>query len=123
MEANDTTLTITSYMEEPLTITLTRREIYWIRDNSKKRLTAAMQGMSAPNASPAKRSMRREEYNFHQNLISRLYGCEPEENEIEALREAERANQAIEMQERAKKLKAQADALMEDARKLVNENV
>lgn len=110
-------------MEELLTITLTRREIYWIRDNSKKRLKAAMQGMSAINASPAKHSARREEYNFHQNLISRLYGVEPSEDEVAALREAEKARQAKDMAERAKKLQAQADALMEDARKLINEAV
>lgn len=119
----ETTPTITSYMEEQLTVTLTRREIYWIRDNSKKRLSAAMQGMNALTASPAKRSARREEYTFHQNLISRLYGVEPGEDEIKALREAERARQAKDMAERAMKLQAQADALMEDARKLVNEAV
>lgn len=113
--------TIKSYMEEELPLTLTRREIYWIRDNSKKRLSAAMQGMNAINSSPAKRSMRREEYNFHQNLINRLYGVEPSEDEIKALREAERARQAIEMQQRAIKLKASAEALMEEARKLVTE--
>lgn len=116
----ETDTTITSYLEEQLTITLTRREVYWIRDHSKRRLNAAMQGMNALNASPAKRSARREEYEFHQNLISHLYGVEPSEEEVRALREAEMARQAMEMQTRAAKLKAQADALMEDARKLVN---
>lgn len=110
-------------MEEQLVVKLTRREIYWIRDNSKRRLSAAMQGMNAINSSPAKRSMRREEYNFHQNLINRLYGVEPTEDEIKALREAERARQAKKMAERARKLQSQADALMEDARKLINEAV
>lgn len=99
MEANK--VTITSYMQEELTVKLSRREVYWIRDVSKRRLNAAMQGMSALNAGPAKRSARREEYEFHQNLISRLYGVDPTEDEVMALREAEIARQAIELQERA----------------------
>lgn len=112
--------TITSYMEEQLTVTLTRRELYWIRENSKKRLEAAMQGMNALNASPARRSMRREEYEFHQNLINRLYGVEPSEDEVAALREAEIARKANEMRQRAERLRTQAEALMQEAQKLVN---
>lgn len=113
--------TATSYMEEELCVKLTRREVYWIRDQSKRRLKAAMQGMSAINASPARHSARREEYEFHQNLISRLYGVEPTEDEVRALREAERARQAIELQERAMKMQRQAEELKAHALELIGE--
>ena len=115
------TETIKSYMEEELTVRLTRREVYWIRDQSKKRLGAAMQGMNAPTAGPAKRSARREEYEFHQNLISRLYGVDPTEDEVRALREAELARQAIELQERAERMQQHADELKAQARQLIGE--
>lgn len=112
---------IQKYLDEEWQITLTRRQVYWLRKQSRKRLESAMQGMNAVGASPAKHSARREEYYFHQALLDRLMGVETEPEELEALRQAENARQAAEMAERAKKLKEQADRLMENARRLTSE--
>lgn len=93
---------ITAHLEEVLPVRLTRREIYWLRKQSMKRLKAAEQCMSDPKASPAKHSKGYHEYCFHRTLTDHLYGVELSEEEY--IRQCkEDAQRAAEMLESHKK--------------------
>lgn len=81
-EAPAATPTIREYMDSELTIRLTRRELFYLRKMNSRRIDTAMQGMNAMNASPAKRSMRYEEYKFHRDLSERLHGIYDKSGEV-----------------------------------------
>lgn len=70
--------TMEGYFNECLTVELSRREIYWLRDMLKKKIEAARQGMNCPNAHPQKKRSRYEEFAFLRGIQERLYGSDPD---------------------------------------------
>lgn len=53
-----TPITTHSFLDEEVTVILTREELYRIREWNKHEMGRAQQGMDAINSKPAKRSMR-----------------------------------------------------------------
>lgn len=94
--------TIGEYMEETLQVPLTRREIYWLRKQSQKRMMAAEQCMSDIKASPAKHSKGWQEYLFHRQLTDHLMGVMLDEEEALQQRREDAAKlaQLLESQQR-----------------------
>lgn len=102
------TPTIAGYFEEDLSVTLTRREVYYLRGILKKKTEAARQGMSEPKAGPQKRRTRYEEFVFLRGIQDKLYGSDPDETEERAAASAELKRQAEEMEARAAEMRALA---------------
>ncbi len=73
---------IQEYLDTEVGVRLTRRELYWLRKKNAVRIEAAMQGMNERNASPARRSMRYEEYKFHRSLSEHLHGIMDKDGEL-----------------------------------------
>lgn len=86
--------TIAEYLEEVFPVSLTRREIFWLREQSLKRLQAAEQCMANINASPAKHSKGYQEFLFHRQLSDHLQGICLDEDELLAQRKQDAAKLA-----------------------------
>lgn len=111
-----TPITTHSFLDEEVTVILTREELYRIREWNKHEMGRAQQGMDAINSKPAKRSMRQQQYEFHKRLCDRLYGVEPNEDELVAEHNAELMRQSAVIEEQMKLLR---DAQTELKRQLV----
>lgn len=70
--------TMEGYFSECLTVELSRREIYWLRDLLKKKIESARQGMNNVNTHPQKKRSRYEEFVFLRGIQERLYGSDPD---------------------------------------------
>lgn len=65
-----TAITIRSFLDEEITVTITRQELMKIRAWNQKEMRSAQQGMDAINSKPSKRSMRREQYEFQNAFVT-----------------------------------------------------
>lgn len=108
-----TAITIRSFLDEEITVTITRQELMKIRAWNQKEMRSAQQGMDAINSKPSKRSMRREQYEFHKRLCDRLYGVDPDEETLRKEHNAELMRQTSEIDEQINALrKVRADLQM-----------
>lgn len=104
---------IQEYLEAEVTVRLTRRQLYWLRKKNAARIEAAMQGMNARNASPARRSMRYEEYKFHRSLSERLHGILDEDGELHREHDNELTALIARYEKQAAELREFAETLRE----------
>lgn len=98
--------TIAGYLDEPLDVQLTRRQVYFLRDMLKKRIAGASQGMNDPKTHPQKKRSRYEEWSFLRGIQERLYGSDPDGV-------AERAEFRASLQSQADALEAKAAEIRE----------
>lgn len=106
------TPTVAGYFEETLQVELTRREVYYLRDQIKKKIESAGQALKCLNTHPQKRRARFEECRFLKGIQDRLYGSDPDgAAERAEYREQLRA-QAEELEAKAAEFRDMADAMV-----------
>ena len=73
--------TIANPLSEMIEVSLTRFELYKIRDWNRHRMDAAAKALENLVMKPAKRSRWQEEYDFHAQLCDHLHGIDPDEDD------------------------------------------